>query len=263
MTSLSRRSQAHVSVTFGLTAVPAGLSAQMQIVRILRRGTANAAHGAVLARFRPQYRAGERGKEDGRATPARSGRFIARGRSRVRRERDHDEVQAEAGSVARRSPTPRTRRAPHRRRLRAWPNGRAVLRILARLAATRAHNHRAVCEVREVVGAAGSNQPTPHFPLLVRYRPAEGTASGGIGCNVRHHDRDRAAARSKRFVSSCELSCGRSQLLRDGRRRRFSSSSSFASSSPSLSRSVTSSERARTRRGATSRAGRGRPRPRP
>ena len=36
--------------------------------------------------------------------------------------------------------------------------------------------------------------------LLVRYRPAEGTASGGIGCNVRRHDRDRAAARSKRFV---------------------------------------------------------------
>ena len=64
----------------------------------------------------------------------------------------------------------------------------------------RAHSYRAVCEVREVVGAAGSNQPTPHFPLLVRYRPAEGTASGGIGCNVRRHDRDRAAARSKRFV---------------------------------------------------------------
>ena len=43
-------------------------------------------------------------------------------------------------------------------------------------------------------------QPTPHFLLLVRYQPAEGTASGGIGCDVRHHDRDRAAARSKRFV---------------------------------------------------------------
>ena len=218
---------------------------------------------AALARFRPQHRAGGCGKEDDRAVSTRSGRLIARGRSRVRRERDHVEVQAEAGSVARPSPTPRTRRARYRGVLRAWPNGRAVPRILARLAAMRAHSYHAVCEVREVVGAAGSNQPTPHFPLLVRYRPAEGTASGGVGCNVRRHDRDRAAARSKRFVSSCELSCGRSQLLRDGRRRRFSSSSSFASSSPSLSRSVTSSERARTRRGATSRAGRGRPRPRP
>ena len=218
---------------------------------------------AALARFRPQHRAGGCGKEDGRAVSTRSGRLIARGRSRVRRERDHVEVQAEAGSVAHPSPTPRTRRARYRGVLRAWPNGRAVPRILARLAAMRAHSYRAVCEVREVVGAAGSNQPTPHFPLLVRYRPAEGTASGGVGCNVRRHDRDRAAAHSKRFVSSCELSCGRSQLLRDGRRRRFSSSSSFASSSPSLSRSVTSSERARTRRGATSRVGRGRPRPRP
>ena len=176
----------------------------MQIVNILRRGINSAVQSAALARFRPQHRAGGCGKEDGRAVPARSGRLLARGRSRVRRERDHDEVQAEAGSVARRSPTPRTRRAPHRRRLRAWPNGRAVLRILARLAATRAHNHRAVCEVRGVVGAAGTVINLPPISLsclLVRYRPAEGTASGGIGCNVRRHDRDRAAARSKRFVS--------------------------------------------------------------
>ena len=43
-------------------------------------------------------------------------------------------------------------------------------------------------------------KPTPHSPLLVRYQPAEGTASGGIGCDVRRHDRDRAATCSRRFV---------------------------------------------------------------
>ena len=31
-------------------------------------------------------------------------------------------------------------------------------------------------------------QPTPYFPLLVRYQPVEGTASGGIGYDVRRHD---------------------------------------------------------------------------
>ena len=97
---------------------------------------------------------------------ARSGRSIARGRSRVRRERDKDEMYAEAGSVARPSPTPRTRRARYRGVLRARPNGRVVLRILARLAAMRAHSYRAVCEVRGVVGATGSNPTYPHFHWL-------------------------------------------------------------------------------------------------
>ena len=145
-------------------------------IQLGRRGTATPQRGATLARFRPQCHAGECGKEEARAMTARSGRSIARGRSRVRRECDKDEIYAEVGSVARPSPTPRTRRARYRGVLRARPNGRVVPSILARLADMRAHSYRAVCEVREVAGAAGSNPTYPPFAS-----PGQVPTGGGHG----------------------------------------------------------------------------------
>ena len=212
-------------------------------------------HGVALERFQPQYRAGECGKDEARAMTARNGRSIARGRSRVRRERDKDEICAEAGSVARPSPTPRTRRARYRGVLRARPNGLVVPRILARLTGVRAHSYRAVCEVREVAGAAGSNPTYPPVPSpgQVPTGRGHGQRRGRLRCATPRPRSRSGPLKKVRF--RLVLSCGRSKLLRDGRRRRFSSST--------LSRSVTSSERAHTRRDATSRVGQGRPRPRP
>ena len=48
-------------------AVPTGLPAQMHIVEFCDVEPLSPQHGSALARFRPQYRAGERGKEEGRS----------------------------------------------------------------------------------------------------------------------------------------------------------------------------------------------------
>ena len=114
---------------------------------------------------------------------ARSGRSIARGRSRVRRERDKGEICAEAGSVARCAPFADAANAPC-----TVPRGALPAAGLGRMDAPfriyfsapgghmRVHSYRAVCEVREVVGAAGSNPTYPPFPS-----PGQVPTGGGPG----------------------------------------------------------------------------------
>ena len=106
----------------------------------------------------------------------------------------------------------------------------------------------------EPQGKAQCNLIYPPFPSPGQVPTGGGRrarpATGSAGRLRRATPRPRSRGGSlKKFRFRLVLSCGRSQLFQDRRRRRFSFPS-FAFSSSSLSRSVTSSACSRTRRGA-------------